>query len=486
MTKNAIYASVFSLILVSAILIVRTLMFGADQTSVDEVTDIRIDQNVAAKRLSEALRIETVSMTKGTNTDKEFIKFHEFLETTFVGAHSELDRETVNGYSLLYTWRGDDPKLKPIMFLAHIDVVPINIDSINQWTHPPFAGTVADNYIWGRGALDMKQSLMALMEAVEHLVDDGFKPNRTVYLAFGHDEETGGHEGAAKIAELLETRNVQLDYTVDEGSAIVEGVIPGMERPVALVGLAEKGHVTLELTASGEGGHGSMPPMPTAVGKLARAIHQLESHPMPAEIRKPFSYTFEYLAPELPFMQRMALANRWLFQPLLIHRLENARSTNAAIRSTGVITMLKGSNAYNVLPTEATAVGNFRILPGDSIESVIKHVRSIANDKDISVEKMETNAADPSRISAIGATGFAAIDKTIRQVFLDVVVAPGLVVTGTDSVHYEAISENNYRFVPMRIGAKDIRRIHGIDERIGIDNYAEIIRFYIQLLRNAT
>jgi carboxypeptidase PM20D1 len=344
---------------------------------------------------------------------------------------------------------------------------------------------VAEDYIWGRGALDMKQSLMAVMEAVEYLVDSGFKPNRTIYLAFGHDEEIGGHNGAAKIVELLQARKVQLEYTLDEGSAIVEGIIPNIARPVALIGLAEKGWVALELTAHGEGGHGSMPPEHTAVGRLVRAIHLLETHQMPAEIRRPFSDMFEYLAPEMPFLQRVVVANRWLFDSLLISRLEKSRATNAAIRTTTAITMLKGSDAYNVMPTEATAVGTFRALPGDTNDNVVEHVRNVIDDEDITVKKIGVRAWNPSRVSATDTFGFAAINKAIRQVLPDATIAPSLVVTGTDSKHYGTISENNYRFVPMRVGPEDVKRIHGVDERIGIENYSEIIRFYIQFLRNS-
>ena len=484
MIRNITFVLILALLLVSTIVVARTLMFGARQNSVDDVTGIEIDQHATAKRLGEALSFKTVSLAGIEDATEEFLRFHKFLETTFPLTHGELKRESVNDHSLLYTWQGSDSQLKPVLILAHMDVVPVKKNTTTKWTYPPFSGVVANDYIWGRGALDMKQSLMAVMEAIEYLVDRGFKPNRTLYLAFGHDEEIGGYNGAAKIAELLEARNVQLEFTLDEGSAIVEGVIPNIARPIALIGLAEKGSLTLELTARGEGGHGSMPPKHTAVGKLARAIHLLETHPMTAEIRRPFSDMFEYLALEMPFLQRMVVANRWLFHPLLIRRLESSRATNAAIRTTTAFTMLQGSNAHNVMPSEASAIGNFRILPGDTVESVLKHVRSVTHELDITVKKIRT-ASEPSRVSATDTFGFAVINKTIRQVLPDAAVAPSLVVTGTDSKHYETISENNYRFVPMRVGPEDIKRIHGVDERIGIENYSEIIRFYVQFLMNS-
>ena len=482
--RTMVWVGVFVLSL-SIIVVTRALLYGNDQLSVDRIEEIDIDQQAMARRLGKALSFKTVSVAGGTVATEEFLKFHKFLKATYPHTHSELKRELVNSHSLLFTWQGSDSELKPILILAHMDVVQVALDTIAKWTHPPFSGEVANDYIWGRGALDMKQSLMAIMESVEYLVGRGFKPNRTIYLAFGHDEEIGGNNGAAKIAELLQTREVHIKFTLDEGSAIVKGIIPNMAEAIALIGLAEKGLVTLEFTARGEGGHGSMPPKHTAVGKLARAVHLLETHQTQAEIRRPFSDMFEFLAPKMPFLQRIVVANRWLFNSLLISRLEKARATNAAIRTTTAITMLKGSNAYNILPAEATAIGTFRILPGDTIDSVVKHVRSVIHETDTTFREIGVNRFNPSRVSATDTFGFNVINKSIRQAFPDVTVAPSLVVTSTDSKHYETLSENNYRFVPMRLGPDDLKRIHGVDERIGIENYSEIIRFYIRFLRNS-
>ena len=485
MIKVIIVGAGVSLLVLSIFIVARTLLFGTGQLNVTQIEGIYIDQQAKAERLGESLSFKTVSISGGPVATQEFLNFHKFLETTFPNTHTALKRELVNNHSLLYTWQGSDLTLKPMLILAHMDVVPIKEDTVARWTHPPFDGVVDNGYIWGRGALDMKQSLMAIMEAVEYLVINDFKPNRTIYLAYGHDEEIGGHNGAAKIAELLQMRIVQLEFTLDEGSAIVKGIIPNIEEPIALIGLAEKGYVTLELIAHGKGGHGSMPLKHTAVGKIAHAILLLENHQMPAAIRRPFSDMFEYLAPKMPFVQRIAVANRWLFNPLLIFRLEQSAPTNAAIRTTTAITMLKGSDAYNILPAKATAVGTFRILPGDTVDSVAEHVRSVLKDAEVTVKKTGVAGSDPDPVSATDSVGFATINQTIRQVLPDAIVAPSLVVTGTDSGHYREICEYSYRFVPMRVGAEDIRRIHGIDERIGIDNYSEIIRFYIQLLRNS-
>jgi carboxypeptidase PM20D1 len=475
---------IFCLLIV--VIATRTFTYGVSDISTTLVKDIHINQKDVAERLASVLRIQTISLAGTPVAANAFNAMHNYLELVFPLTHRELKREIVNDYSLLYTWEGSDPGLKPILLMAHMDVVPVVPDTVAKWTYPPFAGEIANDFIWGRGALDMKQSLMGIMEAIEYLLNQDFVPSRTVYLAFGHDEELGGYEGAKIIAELLEMRKVQLEFTMDEGSPIAQDMLPGITKPAALIGLAEKGFVTLKLTATGPGGHGSMPPADSAIAKLARTIHRLETRQMPAEIRSPIADMFEFMAPEMPFHLRIVIANQWLFSPLLINELEAARATNATVRTTTAITILKGGIIYNVIPTKATAVGTFRILPGDTIDMVVEHVSNVINDPDITLQKIGAGASEPSRISAMDSSGFIAITKTINQIFPDVVIAPSLVVTSTDSGHYETISENSYRFVPMRVGPEDVKRIHGIDERIGVTNYAEIIRFYIQLLRNFT
>jgi len=395
-----------------------------------------------------------------------------------------LKREIVNDYSLLYRWQGSDPSLKPILLNAHTDVVPVEPNTEADWTHSPFSGTIADGFIWGRGAMDMKASLMGILEAIEYLITQSFVPARTVYLAFSHDEEAGGSNGTAKIAELLEGRGVRLNYTLDEGLVITHGIVPGLAKPAALVGLAEKGAVVLELSTRAKGGHSSMPPVSTAVGKLGRAIHRLETNQMPARLDSPVTDMFAYLAPEMPFAWRVVFANRWLFNPWLVPRLEEIQATNALVRTTTAPTVIQGGVKSNVLPSSARAVVDFRILPGDTVTSVIEHVRATIDDPDITIRQMGREPSEPSPVSRVAASSFTALRKTIHQVFPDVVVAPGLVIGRTDSRRYAKLADNSYRFLPMRLAPEDLKRIHGIDERIAVENYIEIIRFYVQVLHN--
>jgi carboxypeptidase PM20D1 len=453
-------------------------------TAADEIS---IDIDSAIKRLAGSIRIRTISHGQDTPVEKEaFQKLHEYFEQNFPAVHAELKREIINDYSLLYLWEGSNSNLKPVLLLAHMDVVPIEPGTEDQWLHPPFAGVIANGYLWGRGTLDVKQSVLGLLEAVEYLAGQGKTPERTVYLAFGHDEEIGGSNGAAKIAELLEKRGVHLEFTLDEGAIIAHDLIPGITRPVALIGLAEKGYLTLELVAKGEAGHSSRPPRPpqySSIHKLARAIRLLESNQIPAALRSPVSEMFATLVPKMDFSKRMVMTNRWLFDPLIFSQFEKKATTNALIRTTTATTMIKGGIKENILPAQVKATVNFRILPGDSVDMVIKHVHRVINDPDITVKQVGI-MREPSPVSDINGLDFSALQLTVAQMFPEVLIAPSLVLGGTDSKHYIKIADNSYRFIPMRLYPDDIKRIHGINERIGIDNYAEIIRFYIQLLRN--
>ena len=251
-----------------------------------------IDAEAAAGRLAESVRFQTISHeTGGPPPAEALLGLRAYMVRNYPRLHRALKQEVVNNYSLLYTWEGRDKTAKPILLAAHMDVVPIEPGTESDWTHPPYAGVIADGHIWGRGVMDMKCSLMGILEAVEHLLDEDFSPQRTVYLAFGHDEEIGGSEGTAKIAELLTERGVRLDFTLDEGLVITDGIIPGVARPAALIGLAEKGLVNLKLTANGQGGHSARPPRHTSVGKLGKALHRLETNPMPARLQSMYSPT---------------------------------------------------------------------------------------------------------------------------------------------------------------------------------------------------
>jgi carboxypeptidase PM20D1 len=483
--KISLVLALVVVVLVS-VLLINTFRFKSKQVQVEPIQAVSVDPDLVAQRLSQAIRFHTISYQDTTQTRaEEFLGLHKYLEQTFPRTHATLTRELVGNYSLLYAWKGRNETLKPILLMAHQDVVPVEPETLAKWEQPPFEGRIAGGYIWGRGALDDKASLLASMEAVEMLLGQGFQPERTIYLAFGHDEEVGGGAGATKIAESLRSKNVELEYVLDEGLAITEGILPDIIKPVALIGVAEKGSVSLELTVEVAGGHSSAPPPHTAIGILSMAINRLEEHQMPASIEGVPRQMFEYVGPEMPFGRKLVMANLWLFKPLVERKLSAAPSTNAGIRTTTAATIIEGGLKENVLPSTARAVVNFRILPGDSIERVMSHVSETINDPRIKVSRFGPFASEPSPASSVNAMGYQIIEKTIRQLFPEVLVAPALVIGGTDSRHYVKSTSNIYRFAALRIGPDDLRKIHGINERVSVADYAGCVKFYYHLIKNS-
>ena len=368
--------------------------------------------------------------------------------------------------------------------MAHQDVVPVGQESEKNWAYLPFSGEISEGYIWGRGALDMKSSLMGLLEAIETLLENNFEPKRTIFLAFGHDEESGGINGAKKIAELLESRNIQFEYVLDEGGLIVKNIIPGVSDPVALIGITEKGYVSLELTVKTDGGHSSMPPKHTAVGILSKAIVKLEESPFPSNT----SYAtelFRHVGPRMPYFRKIIFANMWLFNPLVKRILSKSPETNATIRTTTAATMILGGEKENVLPIKAKAIINFRIMPGESVESVVNYVRRTIGAPNVEIRPLNVRF-EPSPVSDIHSKSYEILRKTINQAITEnnLIVAPHLVVGATDSRYFTTLSDNIYRFLPILFHPEDIKRIHGTNERISIENYVQAITFYYHLIRN--
>jgi len=373
--------------------------------------------------------------------------------------------------------------LKPILFIAHLDVVAAD-DNGQSWSHPPFSGTVTDGFVWGRGAVDDKGSLMAILEATEALAQSGFTPKRTIYLAFGHDEEVGGIEGAAKIAAFLKERNVHLDASFDEGLVITDGIVPGMTRPLALIATAEKGYASFELVVKQKSGHSSQPPHQSAIEILAAALTRINEHPMPVRFEGLMQEMFDYASPEMRLPFRVLFANRWLFGGLIARELEKAPATNASLRTTITATMFNSGEKDNVLPPVARAVINCRLLPGDSLEEVTAHICEVIADDRVEINTLP-NAHGASPVSDPTAAGFLALCESIRQVWPAVAVASGLDIGGTDSKHYTEITANQYRFAPFWFTDEDLTMMHGTNERVSIKRYLEAVRFYIQLIRNS-
>lgn len=479
---------VFSLVAVAlflATLALSVLRLPSRQISVAPAPVRAVDANEVATRLAAALRFPTVSLSpEAEDLDPAaFVALHAWIEANYPKLHRTLTREIVAGHSLLYTWPGSDPSLEPILLAAHQDVVPA--ENLERWTHPPFDGLVDGGFVWGRGAIDDKGAMVAILDAVERLIGEGFTPRRTLLLGFGHDEEVGGYRGAKAIADLLASRDVRALLVLDEGAAIVQGVLPGFTRPVALVGIAEKGSATLEVVARAEGGHSSTPPRETASGILAQAIGRIESSPLPGGVVGVTRQLFEYLAPETPLYARVPLANLWLFAKPMDWALSREPGVNALLRTTTAVTMLSGSPKDNVLPVEAIAGVNFRLLPGNSSEWLLETITEIVDDPRALV-RFKYPPREASPVSPTDGPAFALIQRSVAEVFPDAIFAPFLTVGGTDCRHYEAITDGLYRFAPFPFGPADLKLPHGIDERIAVDALPDAVRFYARFIENAS
>lgn len=448
------------------------------------VAAIALDEMALAQRLAGAVRIQTISLEdRSAINPAAFDELAAYLRTSFPRTHATLKLETVNAHSLLYTWPGRDTAAKPVLLLAHLDVVPVEPGTETRWTHPPFSGAIADGYIWGRGTLDDKNGALAQLEAIEHLLAEGYSPARTIYLAFGHDEEIGGEQGAQKIAALLKSRGIKAEFALDEGGAITQGVIAGLKIPVASIMGAEKGYLSLRLTTRAAGGHSSMPPTQTAAGQLARAVARVQDSPLPARITPAAGAMLGRLAPDMSLTSRVAIANRWLFEPLLLKILSSSPVSNALIRTTTAPTLLRAGIKDNVLPSEASAVINFRLLPGDSVASVEQHLRELIADEGVEITREPGFAKEASAVSPVDTAGFALLEQTVNEVFPAARVSTGIVLGATDLRNYADVFEQRYNFSPTLYHAEDLARLHGTDERISIAGYADSVRFYLQLLR---
>lgn len=474
------------LVLLIVVLGVNTFRFRSRQLADAAPAPAVTVSDSAIQRFSQALRIRTVSYTDYALVDTtQFDQFLSFIRQAFPLVHSRLTLETVNRYGLLYTWKGTNPALKPALLMGHYDVVPVIQGTQAMWKRPPFAGLMEGEYIYGRGTLDDKSTVMGLLEAVEYLLKNNFQPERTLLLAFGQDEEASGRRGAFQIAQTLKNRRMQLEYVLDEGGTVKMDGISALPRPLALVGIAEKGYISLKLSARSDGGHSSMPPPQTSIGMVAEAIRKLEANPFPARLDAGADLLFDYIGPEMAFGQRIVFANRWLFGPLVKRIMAGANSGNAMLRTTTAPTIFNAGVKDNVLPIDAEATVNFRILPGETAASVEQRVKEIIANPQIQVKPVSSLYSNPSPVSNPSAEAFARLQRTIKSVFPEVIVSPYLVLGGTDSRFYTDLSPNVYRFSPTRMDEAALKTFHGTNERLAVSNYKEMIKFYVALIRNS-
>ncbi len=477
------------LVFLAAFVILKTVLYSPPQKEAEKKDFVKLDANSVAERLGLAVQFKTVSYHDSEKVDgNAFLGLHRLFQTLYPQVHAKLTREIINDYSLLFTWEGKDPSLKPIMLTSHLDVVPADERADGGWTHPPFSGEVADGFVWGRGTIDIKCSVIGILEAVEYLLKEGFQPERTVYLGFGHDEEIGGEHGAKAIAELLASRGVELGSLVDEGGSVLENFLPGVDQPVGVIGISEKGYISLKLSVEMDGGHSSTPAQETAIGVLSRAIAILEANPMPAHLEI-VEFLMSYLGSALPFTQRMFFANTWLFGGLLKKRLSESNVLNATIRTTTAPTIFNAGVKDNVLPSKAEAVVNFRLLPGDDLRSLYERVLELIEDERVAVtpyqgETLEGESGwDPSPVANIDSPYYLRLARLAKEAFPEALISPYLVLGGTDARHYANVTQNALRFTPVLMSKDELNSMHAVDERIRVEECSRMVGFYIAYIQ---
>uniref|UniRef100_A0A0B6ZFW3 Peptidase M20 dimerisation domain-containing protein n=1 Tax=Arion vulgaris TaxID=1028688 RepID=A0A0B6ZFW3_9EUPU len=479
-----------ALIIFLTIIIVRTINLSRHSPVVTEckVTDddfIPLSE-ARIKRFQSALQFQSVSYDIGNYRRDDLKKFGDFIIKSFPAIHNSslVEWELVNNYSLLYYIKGSNADLKPYLLTSHLDVVPAT--NLDAWDTPPFSGNIINGYIYGRGTIDAKHTVMGILESVEYLLSEGIKPVRSFYIGFGHDEEVQGQDGARLIAARLKEKGVtELEYLSDEGLTVTEGLVSGVNNPVASIGVCEKGQVVLKLSVKNAPGHSSMPAKESTVGILAKAVYRLESNPHPSMLGTGVETEFlESLAPEMGIAQRTMIANIWIFKPLLSWFLSLKPHSSAIIRTVTSVTMFNAGVKKNVIPPLAEAIVNHRIHPSQTVQEVIEYDRNVIGDSRVIIESEYEMEPHPTAGHGDSDFGYQVLKSTIRQIWPKAVVVPGILMGNTDTRHYLHFTNNVFRFSPTHFPG-DVERFHGLNERIAVKNYEQVINFFFHLIRNS-
>lgn len=482
------WLTLLCLLVLTTVVLIRTVFYTSKQINTVPIEPMVPDDNQARYHLADALRLAMFSDAENRSANGDLcLGLHTYLAQTFPRVHLTLQREVVGHHSLLYTWTGSDPALRPILISHHLSRVPAAGEIAPGWADPSYWEHDGDGQAHQQRRLAGTLNVMAVLEAVEALLTQAIQPQRTVYLAFGHEEIGGDYSGAAQIAKHLKESGIHLASVLEASDLMIEEKLPGQDAPIAFVGIAEKGSMNLELTATRTGGTVAQPPSHTAIGAISKALYRLETHPPPSDLDGATEHLLEYVGPELPFLKRLMLANLWLFKPFVMENLAAAPSTNAAIRTTLTPTHVEWSARNDRLPACARATVHVRLQPGDSPTAIVAHARKVIGDTTIRIRISEDNPPlYPSVISDTESGSFKILHRTVRQVFPSAIVAPHLLVDGTNARYYETISNNIYRFRGIRSGLSDSDKAHGTPGQTLIDNYLKIRDFYYHFLRNAT
>ena len=448
----------------------------------------KVDVERFIKNLSDAIKIPTIANRDESLVDwAPFDEFHAMLEKAYPLMHEKLDKQIISTRSLLYHWKSEHPEKEPIALLSHQDVVPVTPGTEDDWKYPAYSGEIAEGFLWGRGAIDMKNHLIGVCEAVETLLEEGYVPERDVYICFGHNEEVmaeGEICGADCMMRWFKERGIKLDSVLDEGGAILEAKVDKViDGHLAGVGIAEKGHVDFEISVNAKGGHSSQPPKHSALGELSRIVCKLENNQFKAELTPQLYSLFNEIGKNTTYPVRCVMSNLPVLKPLITKICSEIPPVASMMRTTTAVTMANGSPAPNVLPQKATVNVNFRIMPGQTIEDVEAHIRKIAGPK---AEIKMVSGKNPSKISPTDSRAFNAIREICKEMDPKAIVAPYLVMGGTDARNYEDVCDNIYRNSPFLMDTALLLTCHGTNERIPLTSLKDGVVFFKKYIRELT
>ena len=466
------------IILFLAVILVRAAMFRPKAQSPISQESVEFDKDAAVENLSALIRCKTVSYSDHTlEDDRDFRKLIALLPSLYPSVFAVCSFQELPDRALLFRWPGKGAG-DPAVLMAHYDVVPADEA---KWEKPPFAAVVEDGVLWGRGTLDTKVTVNAILSAANHLICQGWQPEKDIYFAFSGGEEIAG-KGAVNIVDYFIANGITPAIVVDEGGAVVQDVFPGVTEPCGLIGIAEKGMMNAHFKTLSGGGHASSPPPKTPIGTLAKACRKILDHPFKMHLTKPAAEMFDTLGRRSTFLYKVIFANLWCFAPVLdlICRLRGGE-LNALVRTTVAFTQMQGSNARNVIPPEASMVANMRLNPADTVESALDYLKKVIGDDSVEITTLES--FQPSPISETGCEAWDKIATAVAETWRGCVVAPYLMVQCSDSRHYGKLSSHVYRFSAMDLTAEERRTIHGNNERIRLDALHRSVEFYIRLIK---
>ncbi|SEA59411.1 carboxypeptidase PM20D1 [Eubacterium aggregans] len=460
------------------VLLIRTAAFVPPVVEKPADVDLpAMDEEKISRDMADIIRCRTISYRDDDQVNwDEYQRLYGLIEERFPLVHKNGHREFIGKTGLLFTWKGKHSDA-PAVYMAHYDVVPVDAEA---WERPPFEGVIEDGVLWGRGTLDTKGTFCSILEAAEILMAQGFVPDQDIYLAFSGEEEIDGLTAVA-LSDTLKDRGVHPAIVLDEGGAVVENVLPGVTVPCALIGTAEKGKVNVELQLKGVPGHASTPPRHTAVGRLAKAAVAIEAHPFAPRLISPVAEMFDCLGRHSSFAYRMLFANLWCFKPVLYAMAKKGGTELSAMMMTTVaLTRMSGSDAFNVMPPEASMGGDIRILPGENAQSVEAHLRSVIGDDDITIHRV--NGTDPKPVSPMAGPGWERLTRVIGQTWPEAVVSPYLMLACSDARHYCRVFDKVYRFSAMALSKEERGMIHGHNERIPLSKLYTTVAFYLRMM----